>query len=153
MAAVEQRIDPGLVPLLDEVVRQAAESRAFASVLRREATVRCVAATNEDAAYEVVSEGTAVYVSWVSPDRYLSQSIEADLMWTGDDLMELIEEELADVGCTNHPLGRIEHFRDGEKRFTFRSKVVAADATLIVKCLIAYARAFSQLGDMKADEE
>jgi hypothetical protein len=154
MAAVKQGIDPGLVRLLDEVVRLAAASRAFALAERRGGVVHCVAATNPDAAYEVASEGGDVFVSWVSADRYLSQSIEADLMWTGDDLMELVEEELADAGCTDHPLGRIEHFRDAEKRFTFRSKVVAgADAALVVKCMVAYATALAQLGDMKEEEE
>ncbi|MBL8744977.1 MAG: hypothetical protein JNK58_01330 [Phycisphaerae bacterium] len=153
MAAVEQRIDPGSVRLLDEVVRLATESRAFASVQRRGASVHCVALTNEEAAYEATSEADGVFVAWVSPNRYLSQSIEADLMWTGDDLMDLIEEELADEGCTDHPLGRIEHFRDAEKRFTFRSRVRAgADAALVVKCLVALAKTFSQLGDMKDEE-
>lgn len=155
MAAVEQGIDPGLVRLLDEVVQQAEASRAFASAERRGAVVHCVSATNPDAAYEVVSEGGNVFVSWVSENRYLSQSIEADLMWTGDDLMELIEEELVDLGCTDHPLGRVEHFRDAGKRFTFRSKVVApggADAALIAKCIVAYATALGQLGDMKEEE-
>ncbi len=152
MVAVEQRIDPGLVRLLDEVARLAGDSRAFASAERRGGVVHCVAATTPDAAYEVVCENGIVFVSWVSADRYLSQSIEADLMWTGDDLKELIEEELSDVGCAAQPFGRVEHFRDAQKRFTFRSAIAApggADAALIVKCLVAYAKAFAELGDMK----
>lgn len=52
------------------------------------------------------------------------------------------------------PLGRIEHFRDPQKRFTFRSRLPnAADADAITKALLAYAAAFANLGDMKPDDE
>lgn len=154
MAAVEQDADPGVVRLLDDVVRRASASRAFAAVERLGPVVHCTALTRPDAAFEAFKDADALYIAWVSADRYLSQSIEADLMWTGDDLNELIEEELAALGRSGEPLGRIEHFRDPQKRFTFRSRLPnAADADAITKALLAYAAAFANLGDMKPDDE
>jgi len=101
-------------------------------------------------------EGSGVYASWVSPDRYMSQSIEADLMWTGDDLGELIAEELADLGWTGPALGRIEHFRSEDKLFTFRSLIPdsqAMSAEALLQVLLAFEAAFGQLGDMKPEED
>lgn len=100
------------------------------------------------------------FVSWVSPDRYVSQSIEADLMWTGDRLDDLIDEELADQGWSGGALGEVEHFRSEDKLFTFRSQIPISvdgacpdrDAPELVRCLLAYEAAFRELGDMKPGE-
>jgi len=115
----------------------------------------------DDAAYRLAIEDGRLYVSWLSADRYLSQSIEADLMWTGDDLDEMFAEELADLGWTGGPLGGVEHFRNSEKLFTFRSAVPldidrldsGRDAQALVNCLLAYEAVFGQLGDMKGDDD
>lgn len=154
MAAVEQGIDPGLVRLLDEVVRQVASCADFSSVQREGACVRCISAVQPDAAFELQAVGRDLCIAWVSADRYLSQSIEADLMWTGDDLDELIEEELAANGDVPISLGKVEHFRDENKRFTFRSLLPAGcGADVAARALLAYAAAFANLGDMKAEED
>jgi hypothetical protein len=101
-----------------------------------------------------------IYVSWNTPDRYLSQSIEADLMWTGDDLDDLIDEELVDLGWERGRLAKLDHYRNDEMLFTFRSKVplVAAsitenDAEDLARCLLAYELAFRELGDMNESDE
>lgn len=153
MASVEQRFDPGLVRLLEDVARRAVESGAFAGVERVGSVVRCTSASNPEAAYEVTPNEEGFLVSWVSPNRYLSQSIEADLMWTGDDLVELLAEEIAVLGDGVAPK-RIEHFRDQEKRFVFRASVPGAgEARAIFAMLLAFAAVFGGLGDMKPEEE
>lgn len=112
------------------------------------------------AEYRVELDGGQVWVSLVTPDRWLSHSIEADLLHTGDKIEDLIDEELAEHGFTGGPL-RCEHFRDRDKLFTFRSPLpigpgdlgdpAAADRTR--RALLAYEACFRRLGDMEAAEE
>ena len=139
---------------VDELASLAGEKGAFARVVCEPAAIECRALTNDEASYRVAHENGQWSVAWLSANRYLSQSIEADLMWTGDKIEELIDEELADQGYTGPELGKVEHFRDQDKRFTFivrlGASVAAAD---LFRCLLAFDLAFSQLGDMKPDEE
>ncbi len=112
------------------------------------------------ASYRVESDGGKVWVSLVTPDRWLSESIESDLMHTGDKLEELIEEELVELGCRTGCPG-FEHFRSDDKLFTFRTAVplppggesTPAGIELIVQFLLAYEACFRNLGDMNADED
>jgi hypothetical protein len=154
VAAVEPSVDPGVARLLDEVSRLARASGAFASVERAGSRVVCTARTRPEASFRAVADAGAWFIEWASPDRYLSQSIEAELMWTGDDLDDLIGEELADEGFPGS-LGGVEHFRDAEKSFVFRARVPAAApaAADIVKALRAFDKAFVNLGGMKPEEE
>ncbi|MEO1130229.1 MAG: hypothetical protein AAFX05_11060 [Planctomycetota bacterium] len=115
----------------------------------------------EEVLYRIELDGDALYVAWVSANRYISQSIEAELMWTGDDLDDLIDEELADTGWNAGALASLEHFRNDEQLFTFRSRLPfgPADsdpehaAKQLLCCLEAYEAAFRELGDMKAEED
>jgi hypothetical protein len=105
--------------------------------------------------YRVDAGGGEVWVSLVTADRWLSESIEADLMHSGDKLEELIEEELVDQG---EEAGRVsfEHFRSDDMLFTFRTKVPPAatsSAERIARYLLAYEACFRNLGDMSEDEE
>jgi hypothetical protein len=99
-------------------------------------------------------------VGWFSPDRYLSQSIETDVLWTGDDLDDLIDEELIDLGWNRGKLKPLKHYRNDEMLFTFISPtpIAAADARPedaldIARVMLAYEIAFRELGDMADDGE
>lgn len=115
-----------------------------------------------DGAYYRIEPGAdGVYVTWVSADRYLSQSIEQDLVFSGDDLDDMIDEELADTGYEGPRLAPMQHYRNDEKLFIFRSRTPidaqpadpdAAGASL-ARFLLAYEAAIRQLGDMSPDEE
>lgn len=146
-----------LAVVFDAVAQRARHSAKFADVRVNPQGVECSALpAPDDAAFHIRVEGTGLYASWVSPDRYMSQSIEADLMWTGDDLGELIAEELADLGWTGPALGPIEHFRSEDKLFTFRSLIPDSQATspdALLQVLLAFEAAFGQLGDMKPEED
>ncbi len=139
--------------LLEEVARGARACGAFASVEARPGLVVCASTQRDDAEYRVIVEGESVYVGWVTPDRYLSQSIEAELMWTGDDLEELIGEELGATDYDGPALGAVEHFRDPDKLFTFRSRLPLdagrVSASAVVACLRAYEAVMRELGDMR----
>ena len=106
----------------------------------------------EEAWYRVEPDGDTWWVSLVTADRWLSESIESDLMHTGDPLEELIEEELvelgADVSCPP-----VKHYRSEDMLYTFRSPLPAspeaADAPAIATTWVrAYEAAFRELGDM-----
>lgn len=139
----------------------ARETGAFGEVSVEGDILRCDASLSpEPAHYALHLDDGKLFVGWYTLDRYLSQSIEAELMWTGDDLEDCIDEELVDQGWTRGSLGPLEHFRDEEKRYTFRSPVPISptdmsedDARDLVRCLLAYEAVFRELGDMKPDDE
>lgn len=96
---------------------------------------------------------SAVCISLVTPDRWLSQSIEQELVHTGDKLEELVDEELAEQGYGGAG-PRVEHYRSEDRLYTFRSPLaegLTADA--VAKHLLAYEAAFRHLGDMQGGDE
>lgn len=109
------------------------------------------------AEFRVDSEGSRLWVSLVTADRWLSQSIEADLVHTGDKIDELLDEELADLPYSG-PKAVFEHFRSEDKLFTFRTPLEVprqnfADEAVIQNVgslLLAYEACFRELGDMSA---
>lgn len=118
------------------------------------ATAKASAAPAE---YRVEIEGGKALVGVFTPDRWLSHSVEADLLHTGDDLEELLQDELDEVGLPKLGL-RIDHFRNDEKLFTFRSVTgVRLDDQHASKqlgaILLAYEACFRHLGDMHQDED
>lgn len=128
---------------------------------RRGLMLRCQAkASAEPAEFRVFMDEGKVWVALVTKSRWLSQSIEADLVHTGDKLEDLIEEELVDQGLENVRLA-CQHFRDEDKLFTFRSALPvdpahfgnAASVDVVSRVLLAYEAAFRPLGDMEADED
>lgn len=116
------------------------------------------------ASYRVFADGGRVWVALVTADRWLSQSIEQDLVHTGDKLTDLVEEELIDLGYLGLGVGSaklpVEHFRDDDKLFTFRTPIpVDADrpsgqpAAVIALCVRGYEACFRRLGDMEAGDD
>ena len=152
--------------LLDAVARGAREADVFERVEIAEGLLRAHARVVEsDCWYQVgpvstVDRATSVWVGIYTPDRWLSGSIEADVLNLGDKYEDLIEEELVDQGGEGRH--KVEHFRDDEKVFVFRSPVTVReevaldDATVadrVVKMLLAYEAAFRELGDMVPEED
>lgn len=121
-----------------------------------------------EAWYRLETQGDRAFVAWVTPDRWLSHSIEADLMHTGDALEELIAEELAEMGVGGSAGGgagggaiTTEHFRDESKLFVFRTPMPISASALLGPAepkavelasgyLLAYEAAFRELGDVSA---
>lgn len=109
---------------------------------------------------ETIDRTSKLWVGIYTPDRWLSGSIEADVLHMGDKYEDLLEEELVDQGW-NARLP-VEHFRDDEKVFVFRSPLemkedqALDDETLIervTQTLLAYEMAFRELGDMVPEED
>jgi len=144
--------------------------------MKSENVIECEASNAAAPAfYRLEADSNRLWVSLVTEDRWLSQSIEADLVHTGDKLDELLDEELADQGYERSGGGAgrggdggggggfrvmFEHFRSEDKLFTFRSIVpvdVSRDsADEIARVggifLRAYESCFRRLGDMDAGE-
>jgi len=108
--------------------------------------------------YRLFEDEGRVWVSFVTPDRWLSESIEADLEHTGDHLDELLEEELAEFGVEARP--EYQHFRSEDRLFTFRSPIPVSPSTsgtsaakLLFAYLMAYEACFRELGNVAGGGE
>lgn len=152
-----------LTKLLQEVAERATRAGVFGAVrVEGERLSARAAASAAPAAYRIDLQDGRLFVSLVTADRWLSGSIELDLVHTGDKLPDLIEEELAELDCP----GKVsfEHFRSEDKLFTFRTPLPVDPAKmgsgaerqaaleLCTKYLLAYEACFRNLGDMNAGE-
>ena len=107
----------------------------------------------EEAFYRIDRTEGGWAVSLVTDDRWLSESIEADLVHAGDSIEELLEEELIDLGLTPTEIP-MKHYRSDDLLYTFLSALPAAtDEDTLMTWLLGYEKTFSALGDMSPDEE
>ncbi len=156
---MENRMD--LNTIIDNISTDANNSNRFIQVIKVSDPAPKLVCTPQDcesdAQYNITQDDDGIWVSLTTPDRWLSESIETSLVSTGDDLTELLEDELAELDLDI--ILQFQHFRSEDKQFTFRSKVpienVTADteaAQLVLKCLLAYEACFHELGDMSATD-
>jgi hypothetical protein len=103
---------------------------------------------------DVAADGTAT-ISLVTADRWLSESIESDLMHYGDPIEELVAEELEELEVKAPASSVIvRHFRSDDLLYTFETPLPSdADAGTAATWLLAYEAAFRGLGDMTSDDE
>lgn len=131
----------------------AEEAGVFATVSANVDRLECQA---KDAAapafYRVDQQKGGACVSLVTPDRWLSQSIEQDLVHTKDKLADLVDEELAEVGFRGPKLA-VEHYRSDDKLYTFITRLGQAPASTLRAYLLAYEAAFRNLGDMPGGDD
>lgn len=160
-AAANADRSSALAQLLQMVAARAQQAGVFGPVSIKGDRVECEAkASAAPAFFRVGLEDGSLWVSLVTADRWLSQSIEADLVHTGDKLEDLIAEELAEFDWKGPPL-TFEHFRSEDKLFTFRSRIHVdtakfgeqASAERATACLLAYEACFRELGDIDTAEE
>ena len=146
--------------LLPDVARRARESGVFSAIeMAGDALVCRPRASGVDGEYAVTWDAGkgGPYVVLRSADRWLSESIEADLMHSGDDMAELIEDELAELGEDYRPV--VRHYRDEAMRYTFGSVMpdrggsAARAADGVLRLLLAYEAVFSELGEMSASRD
>ncbi|MBL9031118.1 MAG: hypothetical protein JNM80_05365 [Phycisphaerae bacterium] len=137
--------------MLSGVRAEAERAGVFGEVVVRGGMLVCRAKGPEaPASYRVFGEGGRVWVSLVMADRWLSESIESDLMHTGDKIEDLVAEELAELGEASAEV-RVEHFRSDDLLFTFRTPIPASAAGSVAgvtRWLLAYEACFRRLGDM-----
>jgi hypothetical protein len=145
--------------LYEHVKQGALDEGVFASVVIDDRGVSCKALdAAEEAFYRVSEVDGAIWVSLETEDRWLSGSIEGDLVNTGDKLHDLIEEEVIDLGHEEAVVSVVDHFRSPEKIYVFRARLStdiedpkAVDHALI--WLKGFEIVFRELGDMTEDDE
>jgi hypothetical protein len=152
--------DGSMQGVLPHIAEQAEAAGVFASVEVSDTQIQCAALdAAADAQYCLMPRDAGWVVCLATPDRWLSESIEADLMHLGDKIEELIEEELVELG---HPAGlpRVDHFRDDAMMYVFQTPLpIEPDlredtfTELALRHLLAYEAAFRQLGDMRVTDE
>jgi len=142
--------------ILQSVLPEASARGVFSKVESLADRIRCHAKDcPEPAWYELAAVGESIVVRFATPDRWLSESIESDLMHFGDPLEELVEEELAELGWRGR-VPQIKHFRDDDRHYTFENplpQAAAADASVAAKFLFAYEAAFRSLGDVGGGDD
>lgn len=149
--------------LLRSVMARVRTEDVFGELQIKNASLVCAAKeSGASAEYRMFFEGGKLWVSLVTGDRWLSQSIEADLVHTGDKIEELIEEELANLEW-DLPRLSYEHFRDEKKLYTFRSCLNGPVGVMelftdkgekwAAIALLAYESTFRPLGDMQAGDD
>ena len=139
--------------LLTNISQAASASGIFSQIEALPDRLRCHAkGCPEPAWYELADVGGKLIVRFATPDRWLSESIESDLMHFGDPIEELVEEELAELGWRGE-VPTIRHFRDEAKLYTFENAVPATDLDTAYKFLRAYEAAFRALGDVGGEKD
>ncbi|MEM8835628.1 MAG: hypothetical protein AAGD00_07395 [Planctomycetota bacterium] len=150
-----------LTAALSSAATHAEASSVFESVRADESSLVCRAKEAPSPVdYRIELEGDRLWASWTTEDRYLSQSIEADLMWTKDDLADMIDEELVDLGWSGGQLGPMEHFRDQRMLYVFRQALPVEPGALgehdgkrLAACVLAFDAVFRERGDMAPEED
>ena len=118
------------------------------------------------ATYSVRFDATtgSIWVALEMADRWLSESIESQLVEFGDSMEELLEDELIECGYPDAggtPILKVEHFRSDARLFTFRARVGTVaepldsprNIQIVSRAIAAFETCFRQLGDMHGNED
>ena len=154
MAAAADHVTPDrLAPALKALAQRAKAAGVFGPLEIADGRLSCAAPhAAAPAFYRVEAADGRAWVSLVTEDRWLSGSIEGDLVHTGDKLDELIEEEMIELGYDG-PRLPFEHFRSEDLLYIFRTPLPKGPedpgfVELAAQALLGYAATFSELGDM-----
>ena len=141
---------------LDSLRDRATEHDIFDSVavVNDGTRLDCLARGPEsDAFYRVDRTDDGWSISLVTDDRWLSESIEAELVHSGDSIEELLEEELIDLGLTPTEIP-MKHYRSEDMLYTFITRLPSdTELDVVLTWLLGYEKTFAALGDMTPDEE
>lgn len=145
--------------IIETIVAGAKAANVFGKIQVEGAVITLEAwGAAEPACYRVYLDGPEPIIELATKDRWLSGSIEGELVESGDKLDDLIEDELVDLGYPEDS-GAVafDHYRSDDLEFVFRSRVIPADGQDIAEAckiwLLAYETCFRQLGDMDETEE
>lgn len=140
--------------VLNQVAEAAKSSGKFGAVRIEGGMLKCAAPESaEPADYRISPDDKGgLWVELVTEDRWLSGSIEGELVHSGDKINELIDEELADLGW-NGEASSFEHFRSEDLLYTFRSSIPSHGPEDVAKWLMAYELVFGELGDMAGGDD
>ena len=138
---------------LQSLVQQASQSGRFKDANINGDTVRCRAKDASAEAWYVIDKADGHWsIALETADRWLSESIEGDMLEGRDTAEELVDDELVNLDFPNR-CPQVKHYRNDDKVYVFRSRVplegIADETTGVATYLLAFEAAFSQLGDMQ----
>jgi len=144
----------------DSIVNDLQRSGRFASVAATDDAVRCRALEVESDAFYVLTRSETsggLVVRFETPDRWLSESVEADLYHASDSLDELLEESLDELDwpVDAAPVGTFRHYRSDDLKYVFEHDVPDHGDPAQTACtwLLAYEATFHELGDVAGGDE
>jgi hypothetical protein len=144
---------------LENIADRLRESKAFASVVADGTCIRCRARDVEsDAYYVFASSANGHIVRFETPDRWLSESVEAELYHSSDSLEELLEESLDELEwpIDRVPVTTFRHFRSDDFLYTFENDVPVGEGDpdeAAAIWMLAYEATFRELGDVAGETE
>ena len=144
---------------LENIADRLRESNAFATVVSDGTCIRCRARDVESDAYYVFAvSDTRPSVRFETPDRWLSESVEAELYHSSDSLEELLEESLDELEwpIERVPVTTFRHFRSDDFLYTFENDVPIGEGDpdeAAAIWMLAYEATFRALGDVAGETE
>ncbi|MAD77940.1 MAG: hypothetical protein CMJ51_01040 [Planctomycetaceae bacterium] len=133
-------------------------SGRFASVESTGDQIRCRALDVEsEAFYFLGSNEHGLLVGFETPDRWLSESVEAELYHSSDTLDELLEESLDELEwpVDEAPVTNFRHYRSEDLQYVFEHPLPThgdpEDTAAI--WLLAYEATFHELGDVAGGDD
>lgn len=138
---------------LQSLVQLALDSGRFQNATVNGPAVRCRAKDASAEAWYVIDKTDGYWsVALETADRWLSESIEGDMLEGRDTAEELVDDELVNLDFPNR-CPKVKHYRDDAKVYVFRSRVplegIADETAGVATYLLAFEAAFAQLGDMQ----
>jgi hypothetical protein len=138
---------------LKSIATKATDLGVFAGVSLNGNDLECAALeAAAPATYSLTVDGGRVTVRLRTADRWLSESIETDLLHYGDAIEDLVAEEMVELGGDGQ-IPKIRHFRNDAREYVFENEIPQADDRTALLFLLAYEAAFRRLGDMGGGDE
>lgn len=131
-------------------------SGRFSTVEAAEGEIRCKA-LEVDAHYILAETERGLVVRFETPDRWLSESVEADLYHSSDSLDELLEEALDELEwpIDETKIAPFRHYRSEDLRYVFEHVIVDLGdrEKAATTWMLAYEATFNELGDVAGEED
>lgn len=142
----------------DSIVDRLRAADRFATVEVVDGGLRCRARDVEsEAFYSLARTERGLVVRFETPDRWLSESVEADLYHASDSLDELLEESLDELEWPVDvaPVRPFRHYRNDALSYVFEHDVPEHGDAAETACtwLLAYEATFHELGDVAGEAE
>ena len=142
--------------LLSDLRVRAQASGQFGTVALAADRLTCTAReSTAPAEYAVWRSADGWRIALSTADRWLSESIEGQLVESRESLESLLLDELKDLDWTEGEL-KVRHFRDEARVYVFEVTLAATaspkDLDRLATVLRAFEQTFAQLGDMSGTE-
>ena len=138
------------------LVERLRQSGQFESVEAIDHEIRC-RANLVDAEYVLAHDGRNLVVRFQTPDRWLSESVEAELYNSSDSLDELLEEALDEL---EWPVDEVEitpfrHYRSDDLKYVFEHVVPdhGESEETAATWILGYEATFHELGDVAGEQD